>query len=98
MYKRLIKFIDKHKILNENQFGFRANRSTTQATLMIVDTVQRAINESRLLSCGLFLDLSKAFDTVNHGVLHKREHYRIRGMGKECGSLHTQIIESSLFQ
>jgi retron-type reverse transcriptase len=82
MYKRSIKFLDKYKILIGNQFGFRANRSTTQATLMVFDKLQRAI-KSRLLSCGLFLDLSKAFDTVNHGVLHKLEHYRIRGIAKE---------------
>ena len=65
MYKRLMKYLDKYKILNETQFGFRNNRSTTQAILMITDKIQRAI-EDKLISCGVFLDLSKAFDTINH--------------------------------
>ena len=56
MYKRLIEFLDKHNILIENQFGFRSGRSTTHATLLITDKIQRAI-EAKLYSCGIFLDL-----------------------------------------
>ena len=45
MYKRLMKYLDKYNILNETQFGFRNNRSTTQAILMITDKIQRAIKD-----------------------------------------------------
>ena len=71
MYKRLKKFLEKNNILNENEFGFRSNRSTTQAILLIADKLQRAI-EDKKISCGIFLDLSKAFDTVYHCILLKK--------------------------
>ena len=83
MYKRLIEFLDKHNILIENQFGFRSGRSTTHATMLITDKIQRAI-EAKLYSCGMFLDLSKVFDTVDHSILlAKLEHYGIRGIANE---------------
>ena len=68
--KRLTKFLEKYHILNENQFGFRSNCSTIQAILLIADKIQRAI-ENKKISCGIFLDLSKAFDTVDHTILIK---------------------------
>lgn len=68
MYKRLISFVNAYDILNDNQFGFRSGHSTTHATLLITDKIQKAI-EKQEYSCGIFLDLSKAFDTVNHCIL-----------------------------
>ena len=78
MYKRLIAFIDKYNILYEKQFGFRERHSTTHAALIITDRIQRAIEEGQY-SCGIFLDFSKVFDTVNHSILLKKlSHYGIR--------------------
>ena len=83
MYKRLIEFLDNHNILIGNQFGFRSGRSTTHATLLSTDKIQRTI-EANLFSCGIFLDLSRAFDTVDHSILlAKLEHYGIRGLANE---------------
>ena len=83
MYRRLIEFLDKHNILIENQFGFRSGRSTTHATMLITDKIQRAI-ETKLYSCGIFLDLRKACDTVDHSILlAKLEHYGILGIANE---------------
>ena len=83
MSKRITVYLEKYNILNENQFGFRNNRSTTQAILMIADKIQRAI-ENKMISCGIFLDLSKAFDTVDHRILlTKLDNYGIRGIAND---------------
>ena len=70
-YKRLDDFISKYKILCEQQYGFRANRTTTHALIDFVETVTTAI-ENKDYAIGIFLDLSKAFDTVNHDLLIKK--------------------------
>jgi retron-type reverse transcriptase len=80
MYTRLTRFIEKYEILYNKQFGFRSKHSTLQAALSITDNIQQAI-EKGWYSCGIFLDFSKAFDTVNHDILlNKLDHYGIRGL------------------
>ena len=79
IHKRLIRFIEKY-ILCKSQFGFRSKDSILQAILSTIDKKQTAIKDGKY-SCGIFLDLSKAFDTVNHRILlQKLEHYGIRGI------------------
>ena len=70
MVKRLSKFLDKNKILSKHQYGFRKNRSTEHAIMDFVDKITKAIDEGKF-SVGIFLDLSKAFDTINHKILIK---------------------------
>ena len=83
MHKRLLAFIEKENIIDNIQFGFRARHSTDHAILNIIDKIQHAI-DSRDISCGIFLDFSKAFDTVNHEILiQKLDYYGIRGIAND---------------
>ena len=65
MYSRLYKFLDHFKILYPLQFGFHENHSTTHALLSLSESIKQSIDNGRF-GCGVFLDLQKAFDTVNH--------------------------------
>ena len=69
--EELVNYLEKHKILYEFQFGFRKGHSTSQAIAEIADNLRNAI-DNNLYSCGVFLDFSKAFDTVNHTILLKK--------------------------
>ena len=83
MAKRLTHFIEKHELIYSKQFGFRRNHSTVQTGLSITDKIQTAI-DAHEYSCGIFLDFSKAFDTINHKILiSKLENYGIRGLAKK---------------
>ena len=79
LYKRIYAFLEEQNILYEFQYGFRKGHSTEHALIEIVDKIKFAIDNNEL-TCGIFLDLSKAFDTVNHDTLiYKLDHYGIRG-------------------
>ena len=80
MYIRLFDFVTKNEIVSPRQYGFRPNRSTYMAIndlyCKIADDLD---NKHHIL--GIFLDLSKAFDTLNHDILlHKLNIYGIRGL------------------
>ena len=53
------------------QFGFRKGHSRAQAMAEIADNLRKSINNN-MYTCGVFLDFSKAFDTVNHSILLKK--------------------------
>ena len=79
IYARLYRYLTEHDILYKYQFGFRQNHSTTQALIEIADHIKESI-DNKLHVCGIFLDLTKAFDTVNHAILlNKLYNYGIRG-------------------
>jgi hypothetical protein len=80
MYNRLISFINKHNVLTNSQYGFRTNHTTHMALIDLLTKVNDALIKKHHV-LGIFLDLSKAFDTINHNILTtKLEHYGIRGI------------------
>ena len=80
MFKRLYAFLEQYKCIYDLQFGFRKNHSTNHAIISIIQKVQDAIKDNKF-AIGVFIDLQKAFDTVNHSILlEKLNHYGISGI------------------
>ena len=82
MCKIPLNFLGRNDLFFEKQFGFCSSHSTDHASLCIIDQIQKAIDD-RSTNCGIFLDFSKTFDTVNHKILKKLEHYGGRGVAKD---------------
>ncbi len=79
MHKRLYDFLELHNVLFMNQFGFRQKHSTAHSLIDITEQIKESIDKGKF-GCGIFIDLKKAFDTVNHQILlTKLEHYGVRG-------------------
>ena len=71
MYARLISFLEVNKILIQHQFGFRKKCSTYMALSILMDTLIKSLENGDYM-IGVFLDFSKAFDTVDHDILLKK--------------------------
>ena len=79
IYRRMVKFLQKYKILCPEKFGFRQKHSCVQAISRIVEYM-RSVLERRDSGMALFLDFKKAFDTVDHDILIiKLEKHGFRG-------------------
>ena len=82
MYSRLDNFLNMSEIIYKFQFGFRKNYSTNHALLRKIEQIRGALDKN-MFTCGVFIDLEKAFDTVNHQILvSKLNHYGIRVANK----------------
>ena len=79
VHKRMVSFISKYKIIKANQFGFQSNKSTSDAILEFLENINDAFNEHNYY-LAIYLDFSKAFDTICHEILLKKiEHMGFRG-------------------
>ena len=68
IYNRLHSFLEKYNILFTSKYGFRKQSSTEHATLELIDSVVNALNDKHY-ALAVFIDLSKAFDTLDHNIL-----------------------------
>ena len=83
MYNRLCKYFDGNSLLYQKQFGFRSGLSTDQAILYITQNLLQAFDKTEH-SLGIFIDLSKAFDTVDHDILlTKLDMYGVKGVTRD---------------
>lgn len=70
----------KKQLLNESQYRFRSGRSTASATMNIVEDIVNA-TDNKKHTIGVFIDLKKAFDTIDHSILLlKLQLYGVRGI------------------
>ena len=73
-------FLDKYNIIPDSQFGFRKNAKNLNAIVNLETMISRSIHSNKICTA-IFINLKKAFDTVNHEILIKKHHhYGIRGL------------------
>ena len=79
-YNRLVKFISKNNVIYESQYGFRQKHSTNLALMEMIENISTSFDKN-MLTTGIFIDLKKAFDTINHSILlQKLTMYGVRGI------------------
>ena len=80
VHKRWIKFLETNNVLYDRQFGFRNKHSTVHGLITLTEYIKNSIDKGKL-TCGVFIDLQKAFDTVGHDILlRKLDGYGFRGI------------------
>ena len=80
VHPRLHFFLKNNHVLYDKHFGFQNKHSTTHALTEITEKI-RAAREKKQFVCGIFIDLQKAFNTVNHDILlDKLNYYGVKGI------------------
>ena len=83
IFNQLILYFDRYKLLNKSQYGFRKNHSTEFAALEFIDKIIHSMDNGHI-PVGIFIDFSKAFDTIDHSILvAKLEFYGVKGISNK---------------
>ena len=97
MHVRLYNFLEKHNVLYNKQFGFRKKNSTIFSLIEITEKIEESIDKGKY-GCGIFIDLRKAFDTVNHKILLKKlYHYGIRDVANNWFNSYLNVKDPNMF-
>ena len=94
MHKRLHSFLETQNCFYPAQFGFQLNMSTNNALMSITENIQTQLDKGKYCT-GVFDDLKKAFDTVDHNkLLQKLDYYGIKGIANEwfCSYLKKKTV------
>ena len=78
MHNSIYEFLEKYKLIYPLQFGFRQHYSISYALLSLTESIMKPLDEGNF-AFGVFVDLEKAFDTVDHNILlEKLDQYGVR--------------------
>ena len=90
MYNRLYNSVEINSVIYDLQFGFKQKYSTSYALIHLTDKIREQLDGGNF-ACGIFVDLQKAFDTVDQDILlQKFSHYGIRGVANNWFSSYLQ--------
>ena len=93
MYIRLASFINKNDILHNSQFGFKEKHGTNMVLIALIDKLMNAMDNGNIV-VGVFLDLQKAFDTVNHTILINKMYKYKYGIRMNCLALFKNYLSN----
>ena len=97
MHKRLYEFLEKNNLLYSLQFGFRSKHSTSHTLISMTEKIKNTIDNGNY-GCGIFIDLKKASDTVNHSMLLRKLNHMVSEVFHSSGLNLTFQIEINMFQ
>ena len=84
MHSQIIQFLKDNKIIYYKPFGFCKNLSTAHAIITLTENVLSALDNNKF-ACGIFIDLEKAFGTIDHNILRSKLNYSgIRAIANYC--------------
>ena len=97
MYKRLYIFLNNNNIIYNLQFRFKRQYSTSYALINITENIRKALHDGNI-GCGVFVDLQKVFETVDHQILlAKFNHYVILGVSNDWFKSYLSNLDQYVF-
>ena len=94
-------FFEKYKLIYPLQLGFQQRYSSSYALLNLTESIMKALDEGNF-ACDIFVDLEKAFDTVDHNIFKKLDHYRVTEISNKWSESYLtdwkQVVEVALIQ